>query len=402
MILHAPVAPVVQTVNIGALMDTGKNQDIPLIHDDVFNIGIENWRRIAGHGLDDPDPSIRPSLQQYTAWLGVVNMGSIYVDFSLCAPWDIRTQRSRRWKGLVLGADGRWHEEECRGPPNFECWELCFRLWECMGIMSETILPPRFTAYFNMVKTLSDKHAGPGLFAFWYQQEDRYRHEQFPDMLRLQNRQYNQAVTEYSTSGWWTPITEQGSTFNPDAPWNHILLLAVRSAEARQWWTDSFKDEAIKVLLKIKNVSTLIEGDAPIAASVSEHASTPYVPHQPHKGGGGKVRPEAPWKAPKGQTPPAHRPPPAGAPKRRKTDITDKFQICHGYSNGHCNEVASGPCGPNSCSKKSQFIHACFVCGEVGHSGKTCTATAPPAKRARGNRQQENRKGRGKGDATRR
>ena len=149
--------------------------------------------------------------------------------------------------------------------------------------MSEAILPPRFTAYFNMVKTLADKHAGPGLFAFWYQQEDRYRHEQFPDILRLQNRQYNAAVTEYSTSGWWTPVNELGSTFDPDAPWNHILLLAVRSVEAHQWWTESFKDDATKVILKIKNVSALVEGDAPIAASITDHISTPYVPPQPNR-----------------------------------------------------------------------------------------------------------------------
>ena len=111
IILHAPVAPVSQTVNIGTLMDTGKSQEVPLLHEDVFWRGIENWRRTEGHGVDDPDPAIRPSLQQYTAWLAVVALGSIYVDFSLCAPWDIRTQRSRRWKGLFLGADNKWREE---------------------------------------------------------------------------------------------------------------------------------------------------------------------------------------------------------------------------------------------------------------------------------------------------
>ena len=110
IIVHAPVAPVSQTVNIAVLMDTGKNQDVPVITDDAYWKGIENWRRIVGYGLDDPAPAIRPSIAQYSAFLVLVTMGSIYVDFCLCAPWDIRTNRSKKWKGLVLGADKLWHE----------------------------------------------------------------------------------------------------------------------------------------------------------------------------------------------------------------------------------------------------------------------------------------------------
>ena len=51
IILHAPVAPVTQTVNVADLLDYGKNQAVPLISDDVFYKGIENWRRIVGHGM---------------------------------------------------------------------------------------------------------------------------------------------------------------------------------------------------------------------------------------------------------------------------------------------------------------------------------------------------------------
>ena len=240
-------------------MDTGKSQEVPLLNEDVYWRGIENWRLKEGPGVDDPDPAIRPSLQQYTAWLAVVALGSIYVDFSLCAPWDVRTQRSRRWKGLLFGADNKWREEECRGPPDFDCWEQCFRLWECMCIMAEILLPPRISAYFKMVRAHWLKHSGPGLFAFWYQQEDWYRHEQIPDIKRLQMREYNEAITEYRTSGWWTPVKEHGSTSDPDSPWDHVMLLAVRSSDARHWWTESFKDDAIKVILKIKNITTLVE-----------------------------------------------------------------------------------------------------------------------------------------------
>ena len=361
IVVHAPVAPVAQTVNIASLMDTGRNQDVPVITDDAFWKGIETWRRVVGYGLDDPPPAIRPSIAQYSAFLALVAMGSIYVDFCLCAPWDIRTNRSKKWKGLVLGADKQWREEECRGPPDFDCWEECFRLWECMCIMSEVLLPPRFTAYYNMVKAHCLRHAGSGLFGFWYQQEDRYRHEEIPDIKRLQLRLYDMAITEYNASGWWTPVRSEGSTLDPDDPWNHVMQIAVRSSDARHWWVESFKDEAVKVMLKLKNVSSLIDNDAPIAASKAEHAITPYV--QQHTAKAPKTgRPEPPWKPAKAQVQPPRNHP--RAPQKQTTDFTGKFKMCHGFTNGKCNEVKSGPCGPNSCALKPVFIHACIYCGE--------------------------------------
>jgi hypothetical protein len=249
--------------------------------------------------------------------------------------------------------------------------------------MAEILLPPRITAYYKMVKGHWVKHAGPGLFAFWYQQEDRYRHEEIPDVKRLQLRLYDQAVIEYKASGWWTPVQSEGSTLDPDTPWNHIMLLAVRSSDARHWWTEQFKDDATKVILRIKNVSTLIEGDAPIAASLAEHISRPYMPSQP------KGRPEAPWKQPK-----APKQPPAEkrvveqqvATKKRNVDVTGKHKICHDFTKGKCTEVKNGQCGPNTCAAKSVFIHACCFCGEVGHNGKSCPTrqAGPDNKRQRG------------------
>ena len=181
------------------------------------------------------------------------------------------------------------------------------------------------------------------------------------------------AIIEYNASGWWTPVKSEGSTLDPDDPWNHIMLLAVRSSDARRWWVEQFKDDATKVVLKIKNVSTLIDHDAPIALSIMDHASTPYVPTHPAKAPKGG-RPEAPWKQPKAPVQPPRGQP--QAPQKRGTDVTGKHKICHGYSNGKCNEVKAGQCGPNTCAQKPVFIHACCFCGEAGHNGKNCPTKA--------------------------
>ena len=60
--------------------------------------------------------------------------------------------------------------------------------------------------------------------------------------------------------------------------------------------------------------------------------------------------------------------------------LPGKHNICNAFSGGRCPEAANGQCGPNSCSKRPQFIHACDACGEVGHMSSNCSQA--PAKGA--------------------
>ena len=383
IIIQNPTPPLIEKVSISQLLDPTKNSEVPLVARDVFNQGLANWKRIAGHGLDDPVPAIRPSIEQYSAWLSLVALGCTYVDFCVCAPWDIRTARSRKWKGLVMGADGKMHESECKGPPDFACWTLCFRLWECMCIMSGVLLPPRITAYFDMAKGMLDKH-GHECYPYWYQQEDRYRHEQLPDFHRLIDIEYDDAVIEYRATGWWEAVKFRKSIYSPDAPWNHVYHYAVRSEDSSRWWTDNYLWKASQVVLRIITLESLIENDAPIAASVKDHALTAYVPPGHAK---------APWREqPRVPKRPAVEV--AHTVERRTMDASGKYKICRAFNPGQCSETADGPCGPNSCKKKPHFIHACNVCGEVGHGYKDCTVR-PHVPRGKGKKGGEAR-GKGK------
>ena len=250
--------------------------------------------------------------------------------------------------------------------------------------MAEIMLPPRITAYFRMAKSMADKHQG--VYPYWYQQEDRFRHEVIPDIKRLQIRLYDEAITEFSTTNVWTPVRSEGSTFNPDAPWNHVMQLAVRSSDARHWWAEEFLWQAQQVVLGIKTLSFYLEGDAPVATSIAEHASTPYVPAQQVRAPRGK--PEAPWEK-KRPAPPQNKP--VKGNKLQK-DVTGMFGICNAYNTGKCTNVVAGPCGPNSCSKRTKFIHACDACGEAGHTSNSCPSLG--GKRQRPNRGQEGRRSR--------
>ena len=56
-------------VNLATTIDPTKNREVPMISVDVFNKGIENWRKIVGYGIKDPPAAIRPSMAQYTGFL---------------------------------------------------------------------------------------------------------------------------------------------------------------------------------------------------------------------------------------------------------------------------------------------------------------------------------------------
>jgi hypothetical protein len=245
------------------------------------------------------------------------------------------------------------------------------------------------------------KHAG--CYAFWYQQEDRFRHEEIPDIKRLQYREYEEAVSEYSSSGCWNLAKVEGSTFNPDAPWNHVFHLAVKSTEARYWWSENYLWQASQVVLKIKTLKQFLENGAPIAASVAEHAITAYVPTQAARApypkmpiGGLPTRPPTPWekkrKEPQGGKP-SSKGQPGGKPKTK--DSTGRHTICHSFNTGRCTDTSSGACGPNSCAKRPQFIHACNSCGEVGHASTSCPQG--PVEGGHGNTKDKSNKRRKKG-----
>ena len=98
-----PRIPVhVDTVRLDQTLDACKNREAPLVHEDVFNESIENYDKAS---WDEPGPSIRRPIQQYTARLELRSCGTCYLDLALLAPHHIRTQRSNRWKGMVVGPD---------------------------------------------------------------------------------------------------------------------------------------------------------------------------------------------------------------------------------------------------------------------------------------------------------
>ena len=226
--------------------------------------------------------------------------------------------------------------------------------------MAKVVLPPRLSAYYRKQKLIHIRYGD--CWPLHYQQEDRYRHEEWPEIHRKKANKYDKKAAAFAKMGWMSmPPTGEDSEYESDDPFNHILYKAVNGEEANQWWNENFVWQANQITNKVKTISAFLENDALVAASKADHAGTAYVAprassswssmhghalfsaEQPvaaiptgkvkpgGKGGGGGGKPPAPQVAPE-----------LGV--KRKAHSTTNHEISKGYNHGHCeHHVADGP-----------------------------------------------------------
>ena len=263
--------------------------------------------------------------------------------------------------------------------------------------MAEMVTPPRIDAFFKMLTVLNERY--PECWPLLYQQIDRWMHEEMAELLRTESETYDWKV-RCNKEVWADDV----SNFDPNYPFEHLFHLAVHGAYAIKWWEDNFVWRGNKIQLRLKPMSSFLDGDAPIAQNREQHAITAFrhqlasgalaVPNltreQLAPGDTGLSKRAAkkarlalagnPFQtanaAALGTLPPAVAPPPA-----LKWKNTCGFEICGQYNNGKCLAAnAIGSAGPHTCLKHDQRIHACQSCGQPGHPASNCTSPAPYVK----------------------
>ena len=78
------------------------------------------------------------------------------------------------------------------------------------------------------------------------------RHENIPELLRKETRQYDRRMS----NGWILGATDEDSFLNPDSPWDNILYLLVHGADQRDWWANNFTRKAMEVRGRITTVAS--------------------------------------------------------------------------------------------------------------------------------------------------
>ena len=113
----------------------------------------------------------------------------MYADYSRFAPHHQCTAKPRTFEELIIGADGRLCKMEQKGPPDHPTYAACGAVHQCGLIMAEMVSPPRIGQYLKFMAILAKDY--PNCRALQYQQDDRWRFEHIPQLLRKQQAMYD-------------------------------------------------------------------------------------------------------------------------------------------------------------------------------------------------------------------
>ena len=129
----------------------------------------------------------------------------MYADYSVFAPHDVRTAKSRKFEGMTVGADGHLCRMEQKGPPDHSTYAECGAVHQCSLIMAQMVSPPRI--YNNLRMVAQPAHDYLECWPLLYQIDDRWRYEPFPQLLRKLQAQSDKHITKYGS----TPYTDEES-----------------------------------------------------------------------------------------------------------------------------------------------------------------------------------------------
>ena len=126
----------------------GKGREIPVISESVYNKGLEYYKYAM---WEVPNEKIRPSIQQFTCVIAFKEAVSMYADYSVFAAHHMRTAKSQKFEGMIIGPDGLLCRMEQTGPPDHATYVERTAVHECSIIMAKMVSPPRIQHYLRMV-----------------------------------------------------------------------------------------------------------------------------------------------------------------------------------------------------------------------------------------------------------
>ena len=181
----------------------------------------------------DPRPEADPSQEQLAVMYAKVikRNESPYADFSVLTPFGRRMQKQMKARNWLLQADGSFKAVEIPGPPGFESWLACWRVYRTIllmlgrsdpstGARKPIVTVAALEEYVDRIQELVTEI--PECWHLIMQAEDRMRAEQ----LERIHRQLTRARLEGRL-----PMNQ---AFDPDQPWIVVFSFAARDSE---YWT---------------------------------------------------------------------------------------------------------------------------------------------------------------------
>ena len=116
------------------ILDQGEESEFTLADAVHITVWLHNFVATT-HG--QPDEEETPTNEQLSALnvRVIVQLGSPYADFAVCAPYARKTTRAHRFTAYLPQPDGSWLAKEIPGATNFQAWLNCWRVFRVACLM---------------------------------------------------------------------------------------------------------------------------------------------------------------------------------------------------------------------------------------------------------------------------
>lgn len=338
-----------QTVKLACVSDQASDLEVPLLPHATIE---EMWSRYIEMTGDEPPPREEPSESQLTALHALLAGGGVpYVDFSVFGPRGNRLEKRSKFTALVMQPGGAYVRTELYGPPTFQAWMACWKVFRTAAVM----LGMCSTSALDNYATLLGEYVELYSQAAWpiiYQADV---HARLEHVVRIKRRVRRGALRSEA------PLV-------PGKIWDTCFRELV--ADMR-YWQHELVEPCGAYLTKAKSLSSLLTGDV-------------YIDSQAQGSLGGAGGPGVKRRQPALTDVPE---PPTKKPSRPKVNskltesglhtVTRKGRpICEGYNTGACTATHRGSA---TCEADSRRAHVCSKCLMPGHGAHGCSGSAAKA-----------------------
>ncbi|CAE8651021.1 unnamed protein product, partial [Polarella glacialis] len=215
-----PGSPAGRKLRLSSVVDQTLDADVVPLGQQAIQAMFTDYETKFGA---EPHPDVEPTGDQLSALSQLTKSGSVpYADFSVFGPYGQRLLRKLVFVSFSLSPAGDWQRRELPGPPDFETWWRCWRVYKVALLLLDVADPERLEAYGEHIRGLHNTYVDSWFLV--YQADVRMRSEHFE---RLRRRLA--AKPEWNYSG--------------ARPWNAVFAQAVRESE---FWATEVKEPAIR------------------------------------------------------------------------------------------------------------------------------------------------------------
>ena len=332
----------------------------------------------------EPLPECEPTEDQISALHEkiILRGEAPYADFSVLTPYGKRMQKTLRMRGWMLQQDGSYRAVDIPGPPSYDAWYACFRVYRSVLLMLRHVHPTDHRAlwvakpaslehYLESFKALAAEF--PECWHLCAIAEDRCRGEHFPRLRRALHRAHQDGKL---------PI---GIEYDPFRPWDAVFVAA---ASDTTYWDREVRRPAVAFLARGSMRGTPgITPDASAALQNVEEAATNSGKGIIRPPGQGTSRQAVQKRKAREQLARADfagvsvNTPAKTHPKKWGTlhlTTTEGREICYNFAKGSAESCCTTPC-PNS------RVHVCQFClGD--HRNDECDERKPSANKGQSKR----------------